>query len=684
MKNTKLIALVAVLVVVSLVVSIAVAFGNDKKANAVIEETIKNYEEEIADLNKTIEDLNKGLISATEALDKLQGIGVEIKNWNEATAVLVDKLAELAEAYTEFQKSVEVYDEKDEKKENPLVTFADLYVFSYTVGEETVAHTEQFAELYTNAKNDLQRATSVAEMNTIIANFKTALTKVPTILDLYIANLEAVEKDGKVTYDEYDTIKLAYQLAGKITNDNVFAPAAEGEEKGQKELLAERYEKLLAEFKPLVVEKFVELVKVLPEVELLAPSHYEAVEAAAKEAAFVIELYGATEAEKLELNKKGKLTAYGTALETLAEVEARVLVVKDIELHATNLNKVLANAFEKDNAFGFDVKKYGANIYTYNHLASVGAQIDTWVNAWTIVTDEKDEAYNAELYNLVNHNVYEGYVANFETEVATLRAAAEAFITAVEAIENVNLDSKATLDAAKVLFDTVSKGQKIADLDTILELNDYVDDEGEDVEVTGIADSYDAWLTQLARYNWLTATKKALEDAAKATLVKCEDKTHGTKDANGDVIVCDCENLGTYDYTKFVGDFDDEIVRIIAEYELDETVFDAELLTVYKMARLQTVLGQVKAILNSVHTPDVANPDAKADALHAIILEEIDAVAADYTFAAEFTCVDPDNKDHECDCAEDLNNWKMAIENEPAEALAEKYTETILKDRFGK
>ena len=43
MKNTKLIALVAVLVVVSLVVSIAVAFGNDKKANAVIEETIKNY-----------------------------------------------------------------------------------------------------------------------------------------------------------------------------------------------------------------------------------------------------------------------------------------------------------------------------------------------------------------------------------------------------------------------------------------------------------------------------------------------------------------------------------------------------------------------------------------------------------------------------------------------------------------
>ena len=679
MKNTKLIALVAVLVVVSLVVSIAVALGNDKKGNDAIVGTIKDYEQQIAKLNQTIEELEKGLISSTEALEKLQAAGVEIKNWNEASAVLLDKLAELEKAGEDFEESVKVFDEKDEKKENPLVTFEDLYDFTYTQGEETVWHEDKFYELHENAMMDLLRATSVAEMNTIIANYKADLAKVPTILDMYIANIEAVEKDGKVTYDEYETMLVAYELADQII-DAIYAPAAEGEEKGQKDLLDERLDALMTEFKPLVVEKFVELANALPEVEFVAPSHYEAVEAAAKEAAFVIELYGATEAEKLETNKKGKATAYGTALKTLAEVEARVVVVKEIEEAAEVLNEILAHAFDKKNLESAGIK-YGANIDTFNYLNAYGDLIAGWVEYWSIVEDEKDEEYNAELYNLVNHNVYEGYVANFEAEVATLRAAADEFIAAVEAIENVNLDSKATLDAAKVLFDKVSKGQKIADLDTILELNDYLDDEDELVEVTGIADSYDTWLTQLARYNWLTATKKALEDAAKATLVKCEDATHGKKDANGDIVVCDCENLGTYDYTKFVGDFDDAIVRIIAEYELDETVFDAELLTVYKMARLQDTLAVVMARLEAAHAASGLSAE-KADALCDIITEEIKAVAANYTFAAEFTCEEPDNKDHECDCAEDLANWAMAIENEPAEVLAEKYTAEILADRF--
>lgn len=678
MKNTKLIALVAVLVVVSLVVSIAVALGNDKKAGAQIDDTIKNYEQQIAELNKTIEELNKGLISSTEALEKLQAAGVEIKNWNEASAVLLDKLAELEKAGEDFEESVKVFDEKDEKKENPLVTFEDLYDFSYTQGEETVWHTDKFEELYQNAMMDLVRATSVAEMNTIIANFKADLANVPTILEFYLSTLETVEKDGKVTYDEYETMLVAYEVADQII-DNIYAPAAEGEEKGQKELLAERLDALMAEFKPLVVEKFVELAKALPEVEFVAPSHYEAVEAAAKEAAFVIELYGVDEAKKLETNKKGKATAYGTALDKLAEVEARVVVVKEIEEAAEALNEILAHAFDKKNLESAGIK-YGANIETFNYLNAYGDLIAGWVEYWSIVEDEKDEEYNAELYNLVNHNVYEGYVANFEAEVATLRAAAEEFIAAVEAIENVNLDSKATLDAAKVLFDVVSKGQKIEDLDKILELEDEEDEDGELVEVTGVVDSYDAWLTLYHDYNWLVDTKAALEKEVKEALIVCKVKEHGTKDAHGDVIPCTCEKIGEYDLTKITTDFDPAIVKIIAKYGLDETVFDAELLDVYKEARIQETLGDVIALLDEAFK---LSKDERKLTLYNVILEEIKETAHNYTFAAEFTCVDPDNKDHECDCAEDLNNWAMAIEGEPAEELAAKYTKDILYNRFG-
>ena len=676
MKNTKLIALVAVLVVVSLVVSIAVALGNDKKGNDAIVGTIKDYEQQIAELNKTIEDLEKGLISSTEALEKLQAAGVEIKNWNEASAVLVDKLEELEAAYDEFVESVNVYDEKDEKKENPLVTYEDLYEFTYTQGEETVWHDDQIWELEYNAMMDLYRATSVAEMNTIIANFKADLAKVPTILEFYLSTLETVEKDGKVTYDEYETMLVAYEVADQII-DNIYAPAAEGEEKGQKELLAERLDALMTEFKPLVVDKFVELAQALPEVEFLAPSHYDAVKAAADEAAFVIELYGTTEAKKLETNKKGKLTAYGEALKTLAEVEAREVVVREIEAGAEALNEVLAEAFDKETIANMELK-YGANIETYNYIAFLGELIDGWVEYWEIVEDTKAEDYNAELYNLVNHNVYAGYVANFEAEVATLRAAAEEFIAAVEAIENVNLDSKATLDAAKVLFDTVANGQKIADVDTILELNDYLDEDEELVEVTGVADSYDAWLTQYARYNWLVAAKKNLEESVKNALIVC---TAEHKDADGKTVACDgkgaCEKVGTYDLTK-IGNFDADILEIIAMYELDETVYDAELLSVYKLARIQTTLDAVLTLVDEAYA---ASTNTKKDTLKAILVEEITAAAADYTFEAEFTCVDPDNKDHECDCAEDLANWALVIEND-ATVLAEKYTAEILADRF--
>ena len=76
-----------------------------------------------------------------------------------------------------------------------------------------------------------------------------------------------------------------------------------------------------------------------------------------------------------------------------------------------------------------------------------------------------------------------------------------------------------------------------------------------------------------------------------------------------------------------------------------------------------------------------ASTNTKKDTLKAILVEEIKAAAADYTFEAEFTCEYPDVKDHECDCAEKLANWALVIEND-ATVLVEKYTADILADRF--
>lgn len=686
MKNTKLIALVAVLVVVGVIVSVAITNGTIANNNAELKQELADNQTTIDALNATIEKLNAGLISYEQAMKELEEKGIELKNWTEATNQLPAKLAALEKAYADFKASVVVYDEDNK---TVLVNFVDKFNTFVDEDEKVLFDNASiFGTLYTDAQDALLRATSVAEMDAIIAGFTADCKAVPTMLQSLYTTLETVEKNG-VEYSDYENILLAIALyEDYITNDNVYAPATE-EAKGEKEVIGERIDALLDGFKPLIVEKFIELVKALPRVELLAPSHYEAVEAARTEANRVVEYYGA-DAKKLETNSKGKATDYAKALTALAAAEARVAVVKTIEQHAKDLNEFLAKAFDKETLKKEGIT-YGANIETYNYLDFVGEQIEKWIKNRAIVTDTKDEDYSAELYNLVNHNVYDGYVTKFETVVAELRAKADAFIAAVGAIENVNLDSKATLDAAKVLFDTVSKGMLIEDIDTILGLDDYYDDvKEEDVDVTGVADSYDAWLTLYHNYNWLVDTKAELEKAVKDTLIECKKQdVHGKKDQHGDIVVCDCEDVGTYayknisltftDYNGTVRTFDSAIVEIIAMYGLDETVFDAKLLEQYKLARLQATLDIVTGRLNNAYE---ASTDSRKETLKKSITEEILGVAANYTFAAEFECQDKDNKKHECHCAEDLANWSMAIVGEPANTLAEKYTQDILNNRF--
>lgn len=687
MKNTKLIALVAVLVVVGVIVSVAITNSTAANNQAEVDKQLSDYQTTIDALNATIEKLNQGLIDADTAMKELADKGVELQNWTNATAQLPAKLEALKKAAEDFVASTVVY--KEDGK-TVLVSFNDKY--AYVVGEEGKEgyynSLTVFQTLYVEAQQDLLRATSVDEMDSIVKGLTASYKAIPTMLQKLYTALEAAEKNG-VEYTDYDNIVLAYDLYNThIKNDNIYAPAAEGEKKGEKDLIGDRIDALMDDFKPLVVANFVKLVKALPTVEQYAPSHEEALKAATKELDFVKALYD-NKLDGLMKTSKGKETDFAKALTTYNKVNARAAYVHNtIVVRAERVNEKLKNALTSKNEYGFDMTKFGANIETYTYIyETLVDDITWWENTCDIITDTKDEDYNAELHGLVNYDVYEGYVAKFEAAIATLKAAADEFIAAVEAIENVNLNSKATLDAAKVLFDTVSKGQKIADLDKILGLNDYLDDEDELVEVTGIADSYDAWLTQYARFNWLVNAKKNLEDAVKATEVKCVAEH---KDADGKVIACDgkgaCATVGTLDYKLFdmtkVAGIDADILVILVEYELDETVFDAELLTVYKMARLQTILAEVTANLTDAYEASTKN--AKAQALKGIIEEEIKAVAANYTFAAEFTCEDPDNDDHKCECAKDLDNWAIVIENEPATALAEKYTTAILADRFAK
>ena len=140
-----------------------------------------------------------------------------------------------------------------------------------------------FDELYVNAMYSILRATSIAEMDEIIKCFAHDLREVPTKLDLLYSAIESAEKNG-VTYDDAGAIFFAIDLISvHITNDLIYAPAPDDGEPSEKDILSKRLDNLYFEFRPTVVENFIALVGNLPSVEMLAPSHTNALEQAIKE-----------------------------------------------------------------------------------------------------------------------------------------------------------------------------------------------------------------------------------------------------------------------------------------------------------------------------------------------------------------------------------------------------------------
>ena len=601
------------------------------------QQTIDNYEAEIARIEKIIEELRAGLITANEALEALKNADLKLDAWNEASAALPAKLEALEKVAEEFVKDVTIYDEDGE---TVLVSFYEIYV-----------DMDAFEELAAIAEIELYRATSVAAMDEIIKNFKTDLYNVPTALETLVSAIEAAEANG-VSLEDYDNILLAHELIYFVDND-VYA-------EDQREELEDRLAELVKAFKPLAVEHFVTLVYALPEnVAHLAPSHEEALEAATEAYAFVLELYNNDDASLL-LDKKNKPTVYANAKADLADYNVQWTVVECIVESAQLVNEILMHAFDEENF----TEEFGANIETLTYLNSLKALIEDW--ECTIVTDPYDEDYSAEIYNLVNRSIYYGYVAQYEAKVADLRVTADAFINAVAALEGtITPDSRDSLMAAYDLYDAAVGLVAPSIIDTLCGYYDYVDEDGEIVEIIGVQDSlYILTNKYHAEYTWLVSVIKALEHSIEDAVIKCE-FVH--KDANGKTIDCDgkgaCAHVGMIDYTR-VENFDYEIVIILSYFNLDETVFDADALAEYKIAR---IIGAVEMARANVYEANAAYPNAGLVTYYNAQIDK--TITADYTFAVELDCTCYEGYDEPCEC----DTYVMAIENDPIAILAEKF-----------
>lgn len=705
MKNTKLIALVAVLVVITLVVSIVVATSNDEKVAADLEQQVADYEKEIAVLNKTLDELNAGLITATQALEALKEANVKLENWNKASDAMVSKIEELNKAYEDFKASKVVYAEDGK---TVVISFADQYSFSYAYGYNTqivgvnnvpadawTYHSAQFTELLSLATLDIYRAASIEDMNTIISNFKKDIAKVPTIRELLLSTIETVNKGG-VTYSDYNDLVLASYLYSviKTTNTNMFTAPATLEDKGEQVELAEELEALKEEFKPLVVENFIKLVDELPEVPFLAPSSAKAVEAARNEKTFVEYLYGATEEAKLHTDKWSRKTLYAKHIDTLLAAEARMVVVAQIEAAAKLVNATIDS---------FKTYEFIANRASRDVIVSLENAVIAWETTWTIITESKDHEWNEELYNLVNRAAIEGYEAKLQAKVAELKALADSYIDTINNIGVITHNSKDVLDGARVAYKTFldaaeAKLLSAEDVDYVIgyELGE------------GVVAAWNNFAACVARYNTIINTITGIENAIKTlTKLECQATTHTEVNQWGITITlthCNCTDAmkkRVLDPTKYVTtsyyDEDEEMtvyvrpmifdaidlsIQTLLNFEGEyEDAINDELLSLYKEARVSYDVTVAKANLETAYNAAVLAGIANASVIKAELANLVDLYAqTPYTFTVkcQTTHVDANGKTVACDCA------VLPLVRDAARVALDKFTVEFFNGEFVK
>ena len=232
MKNTKLIALVALLVVVVLVVSVVIATSNDNKIAAGVNQSVASVEAQIKDLKAAIEELKKGNATLQETIAKLEQNGVKNDNWNGGTEALIEKVAELEEKVEEYESaegfSKSAYNNYDSKR-NEIVRAAQIALFRATSVEEMdaiiagvladLAALDTKVQEYTKLVNAIGTTGELADRTNIEAVLKAGFTTLSA--DLYdgetaeakAAAKKALDDQFKKAYDEYVALAKAEFVA---------------------------------------------------------------------------------------------------------------------------------------------------------------------------------------------------------------------------------------------------------------------------------------------------------------------------------------------------------------------------------------------------------------------------------------------------------------------------------------
>lgn len=494
MKKGNLVRIIALIVMIVMVASVALTSCGDKEAKDAAanaqtsadkaQTSANEAADKIATLNQTIaalqaaldelkesnaadkaelEEVIEGLAEAlqasdtalAEALAELQTILDKMDtDWGEATDVVIEKWAELAEVLQVFFHGIDGTD--------------DNSVYYYEA-ELTLAEAA-----YAQAQIEILRATSVEAADEVIDDFQTVLEALPTVAEKLDAVLAEVEENGVEYPADGEKLDDAAEILeyGKTVAEVYAEILAFGEEEVN---LENKYYELRAEYNELlkeaggialkermdaVLEKEVTLA-IQDEVESIIVDWTEWVSIVAAGATTGEEVNALVKAEVEDIEGfMDTIEAFQEVIERLSDLEAAKDAAEIINAEIAALEK---NGLQADEA-------------TSVALKDLENKVAEWCTIYEIPSDAEAEGFIQANYDLVDHAKLATLRSNFETMIKTLRDSFAEFVNAVNAIGTVTPDSGEAINVAWKAYFKCAGLNQIYDLDAVLGL-----EEGENV-----------------------------------------------------------------------------------------------------------------------------------------------------------------------------------------------------------
>ena len=422
--KNKLIGFIALIVVVVLVASAAIALIADSSTKMAL-----------ADAQAKIEELESALNGADADLDKAEKALADLKAQLSAANGKLDVLEDLTEKYEELISSwtattpairAFIQEEINPVYDEMLAAINSGYVDGVS------------AEDVLNEKMDLVIwALRSADLTAVRAELEKNKAKFDELrLDLTLdAMIEEVKKDG-VTYDPDDKPGID-ACEDYLANHPVLQNNATKDYEGQIAELKAQYD---AAKKAYFAEKFIaEVAKVDPAVDgntyVTLDTDTTAVKAAWDELVAVC----ADEAEALAL------TGVQAAHDVWTKVEARLVQLANAKVAADDLNAKIA---------GVTVE---ATVATGNIIAQLKADVAAWGTTYAI--DKTLEPLNW----FVNDDAFAALDAAYAEKIAELKALHDALLEALKAEDfvHITINSEEAVKAAEDAYNAVAKYQDV-------------------------------------------------------------------------------------------------------------------------------------------------------------------------------------------------------------------------------